>query len=193
MLDLALTVAGLAGGGLGARLGAAALAVLALGVARDGDGLGGAEGRLLEAQLQVVAQVSAARRTAAAGVAPAKAEHIAEDVAELGEDVVDILEAGPAGAAPGAAEALVAEAVVDLALLGIGEHLVGLGRFLKAGLRIGIVWITIGMELHGELAISPLDFGLGGIAGDPENFVIVALRHDNPPDRVAASRWFSWS
>ena len=73
--------------GLRARGGAAARA--------GGAGLGprdpelglGAEGRLLEGELEVVAQVrSAARAAAPAAEGVAEAEEVAEDVAEVGED-----------------------------------------------------------------------------------------------------------
>ena len=65
-------------------------------VMRGGDGdldLGAGVG-LLEGDLQVVAQVLAAGRTALLAAAAA-AEHVAEDVAEhLVEDVVHVVEAG---------------------------------------------------------------------------------------------------
>ena len=88
-------------------------------------------GRLVERDLQVVAQVGAALRAAAP--APA-AEDVAEaeDVAQAAEDVLEAGEDGRVEAAGGgAAEAGVAEAVVHVPLVGVGEHRVGLGRFLE--------------------------------------------------------------
>ena len=59
----------------------------------------GAEGRLLEAEVEVVAQVGAAARAAARRPkSVAEAEEVAEDVAEVGED--GGIEAGPPAAPP---------------------------------------------------------------------------------------------
>ena len=50
-----------------------------------------------------------------------------------------------------------AEAVVGLAPLGVGEHLVGLGRGLELLLGLGVVGVDVGVQLSGELAEGPLE------------------------------------
>jgi hypothetical protein len=69
----------------------------------------------------------------------------------------------------------VAEAVVQLAALGVREHLVRLDDLAEAVLRVrrvGDVW----MQLPGEPAKRALDVVGAGIAGDAEELVVVALR-----------------
>ena len=137
----ALLVAQLAGAaalraGLGrrARRGAGARAGLAGLLARDLDRRLGAGRRFLEGDLEVVAQIGAALRAAAPPAAAedvAEAEHVAEageDVGEVGEDRRD----RSPRRRRAAAHAGVAEAIVEAALLAIGEDRVGLGRFLEA-------------------------------------------------------------
>jgi hypothetical protein len=58
-----------------------------------------------------------------------------------------------------------AVAVVERPLLGVGEDRVSFRDFLEFFFRIRIVRIAIGMPLHGQLAISALQF----------NFVTVRL------------------
>jgi hypothetical protein len=68
----------------------------------------------------------------------------------------------------------VAEAVVGLALLGVGEHLVGLGRRLELLLGLGVVGVDVGVQLAGETAEGALHLRLGGAALDAEDLVVVA-------------------
>ena len=70
-----------------------------------------------------------------------------------------------------------AVAVVGGALFGVGEDLVGLGALLELSLGGGVVGITVGMVLHGELAVGSLELGVGGGAGDFEELVIVDFGH----------------
>ena len=58
---------------------------------------------------------------------------------------------------PLAADAGVAEAVVQRPLLAIGEHGVGLGRFLEFLFRLPVAGVAIGMVLQRELAVRALD------------------------------------
>ncbi len=114
--------------------------------------------RLLERDLEVVAQVGAALRSAAP---PPAAEHVAEaeDVAEPAEDVLEAGEDGGIEAARGrAAETGVTEAVVHVALVGVGEDRVGLGRFLELLFGCLVAGIAIGMVLQRQLAVRALDF-----------------------------------
>jgi hypothetical protein len=68
----------------------------------------------------------------------------------------------------------VAEAVVQLATLGVGEHLVRLDHLTETVLRVRCVG-DIRMQLPGEPAKRALDVVRAGIAGDAEELVVVAL------------------
>ena len=83
-----------------------------------------------------------------------EAEGAAEDSAQ---QVLDRAETGTARRETALSQAILAVSVVDLALLGIGEDLVGLGRCLELLLGVGIVSVDIGMQLAGDLAEGPLD------------------------------------
>ena len=113
----------------------------------------------------------------------AAAEEVAEDVAE------DVLEAGggeiEAAEAAALLEGGVAEAVVLGALLGIAQHLVGLGGFLEALLGGLVAGIAVGVVLQRDLAVGLLDLVGAGAAADAQDFVVVAL---SPPHRISAAR-----
>jgi hypothetical protein len=68
----------------------------------------------------------------------------------------------------------VTEAVVSLALLGVGEHLVGLRRRLELLLCLGVMGVDVGVQLAGEAAEGSLHLRLGGAALDAEDLVVVA-------------------
>ena len=108
------------------------------------------------------------------------APHLEADpcAAEEGlEDVVDRAEAGAARREAAGAQALVAVGVVGAAPLGVGEHLVGLGRLLELLLGLGVVVVDVGVQLAGEAAEGVLDLGLGRRPRlDAEHLVVVA-RH----------------
>ena len=80
-----------------------------------------------------------------------------------------------AGSARAAVHAGVAEAVVDAALVAIGEDRVRLGGFLEALLRLLVVGIAVGMVLQRELAIRALDLLVRRLALDAEDLVVVPL------------------
>ena len=170
-----------------ARLRAPPAARLAGREARDRDGLLAAEGGLLEADLELVAEVLAPSRPPTSAAPAAGAEEVAEQIAD------DVLEAGAeveAGAGSAALlEGGVPEAVVEIPPPGIGEHLVGLGDLLEPLLGRGsIVGVAVGMELERETAVRLLDLVVVRAAGDAENLVVVAL-HGTPgasPARVSA-------
>ena len=86
---------------------------------------------------------------------------------------------GSKPAPPPAAEldAGVAEAVVEAALLGVGEDGVRLGRFLELLLGGLVARIAVRVVLHRQLAVRALDFDFGRRARDPEDLVVVALAH----------------
>src|SRR5690606_14111768 len=177
--------AGVADGRLGARLGARAVADLAGHQGRDGDlDLGPLIG-LLQGDLEIVAQVRAAARPVvlASAAAPA-AEGVPEGVAEdLGEDVVDVVEAGAAladGIAPARARAVharMAETFVRGVLLVVGQDGVGLGNLLEAGHGLFGAAVAVRVVLHRQLAIGALERGRIDRPLDPQNLVIVTLRH----------------
>ncbi len=89
-----------------------------------------------------------------------------------------------------------AVAVVDLAPVGVGEDLVGVGGLLEPFLGIGGVAVDVGVQLAREPAEGALDLALVGVARDPEDLVGVALDrhaalHIDPTTRdssAAASR-----
>jgi hypothetical protein len=67
--------------------------------------------------------------------------------------------------------------VVGRALLRVGENFVGFLDFLEVLLGLGVVRIAIRMIFHRQLAVSLLDFIIGGVAIDAQNVVKVAFCH----------------
>ena len=123
--------------------------------------------RLRERDLDVGGDVRAARPHA----------HRLRDqvVAEEGrEDVGEAAEVEGRGPEAAAAQAGVAEAVVELARLALREHLVRLDRLLEALLGIGRLR-DVGVELARQPAKRLLDLRLAGVAVDAEHLVVVAL------------------
>src|SRR5207248_2816073 len=145
----------------------------------------GAEGRLGEAHLQVVAEV---RTPLAPGPrAAALPEDLAEDVPE---DVVDVpAESGLERAGAESARRLVAEAVVTRALVRVAEDFVRLGGLLELLLGGLVAGILVRMVLEGELAERALQFLCGCGSGYPEHLVVVTLlRHLHSSDRQPSAR-----
>jgi hypothetical protein len=176
--------------GWGPRLGARPVAGLAGLGGRDLDLHVGAGEGLFEADLQVVAQVLAPRRT---GRAPAaRAEHLAKHIAEhLGEDVAGVAEPGAgAEAARAAVHPGMTEAVIGRALLGIGEHRIGLVAGLEPRLGFVVARIAVGVMLHGLLAEGGLQLDLRALAGHAEDFVIVLSHSGLGPRYTGAERSF---
>src|SRR5205814_3899830 len=106
----------------------------------------------LEADLEVVAEIGAALRSAAPAPAEeiAEAEHVAEnvgEVAELGEDG----RIEPGAAAGGRAHARMAEAIVGRTFVRVREHRVRLGGFLESLFGRVIAGIAIGMVFERQL------------------------------------------
>ena len=95
------------------------------------------------------------------------AEERAEQVAERAE--VEARRPEPTGTKTG-----VAVAIVELASLGIGERLVGLGDLAEAHLGVRHVG-DVRMELARELAEGLLDRLLVRVAGNSEELVVIAL------------------
>jgi len=63
--------------------------------------------------------------------------------------------------------------VVDLALLRVGEHLVGVRDVLEHLFGFGVAGILVGVVLDGELAVRSTDGLLVGITRNTEQLVIV--------------------
>jgi len=101
------------------------------------------------------------------------AEQVGEDVPEAGEDVLDAGVGEPLVA--GVGEAGVAVLVVELALLGVAEDLVGLRRVLELTFGVRVVGIPVRMELQRRLAIGLLDVAVGGALLQAQDLVVVAL------------------
>lgn len=125
-----------------------------------------AKNGVLEADLEIVADVLAALRaiapaaaaTAAEEIAETSAEEVAENVAEIGESV-GVEAAGCALAL----QAGVAKAVIGGPFLRVAEDAVCLGGFLKLIFRRRIVGVMIGMVLPGEPAVRGLNIRLAGL------------------------------
>ena len=122
-------------------------------------------GGVLQRDLQLVLEVLAAPGAAAAPAAAAGEEAL-EDVLEERAEALAEVHAAQTGDGP--------EAIVLRALVGIGEHGVGLARLLEAVLGLLVAGIAIGVVLHGELAIRLLELRVAGRARDAEDLVVVA-------------------
>src|SRR5437016_1440135 len=137
----------------GPRLGAAPVARVAGREARHRDRLLASEGRFLEADLEVVAEILPAPRPATPAARPARAEEVPEQVAD------DVLEVAAETEARAPRHALleggVPEAVVEAPPLRVGEHLIGLRDLLEAFLgSLAVLGIAVGVVLEGELPVS---------------------------------------
>src|SRR5262249_34438068 len=143
-----------AGHRLGAGLGPAALAYLTRNQGRDADRrLLAAEG-LLERDLEIVAQVAAAARPAlAAPAAHDIAEHLVEDVGTTAGGEAEI----SGTAAPALLEGGVTEAIIGGALLIVFQDIVSFVQVLELLLGTLVARVAVGVMLHGELAVSPLE------------------------------------
>jgi hypothetical protein len=135
--------------------------------------------RFFERDLEVVAKIGAALWSAAPS---ASAEDVGEskdvpqateDVLETGEDIR--IEAGGGGAA----EPSVTEAVVHVALVGVRQDGVSLGRLLELLLGRVVARVAIGMVGQRKLAVCALDLLLRRRPRDGQYLVVVALAHDD--------------
>ena len=130
---------------------------------------------LLERNLEVVAQVVAAGRPAlAAPSAHELAEHFVEDVGKPACGEAEIPWPSPTALFEGG----MAEAIIGSALLIVFEDVVGFVEVLELLLGTLVASVAVGVILHCELAISPLE--LVGVRrfGDAEDLVKVLFSHD---------------
>ena len=126
---------------------------------------------VFERHFQVIAKIFAALRAIASAAAPsstakqvAKAEQIAENIAEIGEGGrIEALRSHTL-------QPLVAIAVIGGALLGIAQDAVGLGRFLEPLFGILIVGITIRVVLERQFAVGALQTRVVAVAAHSSRF-----------------------
>src|SRR5713226_9031716 len=145
-----------------------------------------AEERFLKLQRQVFPKIGAALHPAATA---SSAATTAEDVAEaeqLSEDIAEVLKHRgiKARALPRtAAKSGMAIAVIDGALVRVGQHGIGFADFLEFIFRVRIVGIAVRMKLQRQLAIGALEFLLRDRTGHAQHFVVVAfcVRRQNKP------------
>src|SRR5215471_159236 len=121
-------------------------------------------GCLLQRDLQAILQVVAAAHPAAP---PASAAE--EALEEILEDGAEARAAAQVGHCT--------KAIVLGALVGIGEHGVGLADLLEALLGARVAGILVRMVLTSEGAVGLLQRGVVGVAGDAEDLVVVLGRH----------------
>src|SRR4029078_6353759 len=125
------------------------------------------------------------RATAAAGrallsrpAAGAAVEQAAEQVAEVEAGGVAEVEAAlEAVARRLAGPERLAEGVVLLALVGIGQHVVRLGRLLEPRLRCVVAGVAVRVVLAGQLAVRLLDLVVGRPLADAQRLVMAPAGH----------------
>jgi hypothetical protein len=171
--DLTAPATGAAGRRLRTGLAARAGARLAVDEPRQLQRLLAALGRLAQRDGQLLLQVVALLHPlpAAAPLPAAEPEAAAEEVGELRQDVLDAREP----LEPGLARPGVPIAVVELALLRVGEHLVGLRQLLEALLGVFVSRVAIGMVLHRKPAVRLLDLGDFAAPLHAEHFIVIAF------------------
>ena len=140
--------------------------------------LGAAE-RLGQVDLDALPQVGSGAGALAAA-APAHAEHLVENIAEVaGGGEIEAAHAG-ATAAVALLERRMAEAVVGAALLVVLQHIVGFVDFLEPRLGLLVAGIAIGVKLHGELAVRLLQVVRARVLRHTQRGVIILLGHLSP-------------
>jgi hypothetical protein len=123
---------------------------------------------ITEGDLDLDPQVLAPRR-AGSSFEERVAEEVAENAAEARKDIFRALEAFEADII----ETGLAPAVVELALLGVGQHFIGGADLLEAFFGLAIARIAVRMILHRQLAIGSFDLFGRGVSLHPENLVVV--------------------
>ena len=171
----AVAAAALAGDDRRARLGAVAVAALAAVDRLVADVDRGAAGGVGEADVERDRDVAARWRARCARPAEERLE-------EVGDRAERVEVRRPAAVA----QALVAVAVVDLAALGVGEDLVGLGGLLELLLGLRVVRVDVGMQLARELAEGLLDLHLVRVARDAEDLVGISGHGAQPSSYTSA-------
>src|SRR6185437_15429623 len=148
----------------------------------DLDILGDAPGDLFIVELDLYPQIAAPDATgsrAAPAAAPATAEEaaenvIAENVSKLAEDIIHVHPAAAKTAAI-ARETGMSIAVVLGPFIRIAEHLVGFRGLFEFFFGRLVAGITVGVELHGHLAIGLLDLIGRSAFRHAQYFVIISF------------------
>jgi hypothetical protein len=161
--DLALALTRAARLGLAAGLRARRIAELARDLPRDLHFLGDAPHGFGERELEIDANITAARWSATR--LRATTEEVAEQIAERGEDVLDVREAAPS-AVRVPAKSVEAEAVVALALIVVAEDLVRVRSFLELLLGFFVAGVVVRVELLREAVVRLLQVTSTGLALD---------------------------
>ena len=176
-LDLALAVAGVAGGRSGVAVGALALAHVAEDRGVHGDVLGDAGRALRQVEPHPQQRI---------GSRPDPSDGPAGTAAATEERLEHVAKTTETGAAETAAEAVacaralqrIATEVDDAALLRITENLVGRRDLLELSLR-RLVGVDVGMQFARELAVRALDLRIARTLAHTEQTVIIAC-HAKP-------------
>ena len=103
-----------------------------------------------------------------------------ENIAESGEDILHRHTSGTVETATtGTAEALrthvVSELVVFGAFIGIGKHVVGLGRLLELLFSFFVVGVAVGVIFYGESAVGFLQLLGCGRFTDAKHFIVISF------------------
>jgi hypothetical protein len=141
------------------------------------------ESSLTERDLQVVAEIGAAFRTAASASSKdvAKPEKLPEDVAEISER--SGIEAAESPLQPA-----VAETVVTRPFLGVAQDAVSLRSFFEAFLGVFVVRVFVRMIFESQFPIGALDLLVRGVLGNPQDFVVISLvvQRQSPLFRISS-------
>ena len=143
-----------------------------------------AEGRFLEGQLQPRHDVFApAGRVLPGAAAAAAAEELAENIPQIAE-AVKSAETGAAKACAAVASAACTEVgvnsgktvlVVPRALVSVGQDFVGFPGLLEFFLGSLVAGVTVGVVLHGGLAVGLLYVVGAGILADAQHLIVISF------------------
>ena len=176
--NLALAAAHLAGAGARPGLGARAAARLARRGAVDIELDRAAGEGVLQADLEIVAQVRSAQHIAAPRLA---AEHVAEHgIENVGEAGEILRPAAKAAIAAAILESGMAEAVIGGALLRVLQAIIGFADRLELRFLLLAAGMLVRMAFHREPAIGGLDRRRVRAALHLQQLVIIGFNHDAP-------------
>ena len=127
-----------------------------------------AEGSLAKGNLQIVPEVRASLRTAAAAASEniAKPEKFAENIAEIAKR-------GGVETAESSLQSAVPVSIVTRALVGVAQNAVGLGRLLEFFFGGLVIRIFVGMIFQSKLSISALYLLVRCVVRNSQYFVAI--------------------
>ena len=169
------TTTGGTGDRAGALLGAGTIAGLATNQRRHADGYAGAAHRFFQIQLEGVAQVTAALGAAtrtAASTTEEVAEHVTEDIGEVGAAETSATAAAHLRVDPG-----VAVLVVGRTFGRVRKHFVGLVGLLEFLFGVFVIRVAVRVIFHRQTPVGLLQLGFTSTALDPQDLVIVTFCH----------------